>query len=532
MPIVYDPDKPPPPLEALHPAGLAAKRERCKRSLGDFVQQAWPVIEASTPLVWNWYLDVICDHVQAIVEGKRPDDKDRKLPRTGLQKSWTQNAILNVPPGAMKTLITQVFMPAWKWLQKPGWRVLCFSGTPEVLRTASLKCRDVITSNWYTHLFAPAWTISADQNEKLNYKNTKGGVRTALSVGSAVTGVRADCLVIDDPQDAQGVLSKIERQNVNDWWDLAANNRVNDEVRSTRLVIMQRLHVDDFTGHLLEVEKLREDGGTWEQVVIPTEFEPGEVSTKKTWLGWTDPRKSAGELLDEDRWPAVKLAEYKKNAARYAGQYQQRPAPLEGNLFKKEHWRFWKEDGMPDTQPRPKGCTAASAIVLPTAFHEIAESWDLTFKGKVSNDWVVGVKIGRVGARKFILNFRRLHTGFGGAKAAILDMRSHEPWCSKTWVEDKANGPAVIEELQSVLSGLIAINPEGGKESRANVMQPQVEAGEWFLPDGAPFLDQFIEEFSVFPNGRHDDCVDACSQAAVKMSGSSDLAYALAMCGK
>jgi predicted phage terminase large subunit-like protein len=104
------------------------------------------------------------------------------------------------------------------------------------------------------------------------------------------------------------------------------------------------------------------------------------------------------------------------------------------------------------------------------------------------------------------------------------------PWCYQTVVEDKANGPAVIEDLQATLSGLIAVNPEGGKEARAAVMEPQVEAGEWFLPDGASWVESFVDEYAVFPNGKYDDQVDAGSQAAIRLSASSDFSYAAAMC--
>jgi predicted phage terminase large subunit-like protein len=538
---VYDPDRPPPEVGIDQEADSLVE-EVCRRSLGDFVQHAWPVLEESTLLTWNWHLDALCDHVQSILEGKRPARK--KMPRTGLPKKWVQNAIINVPPGTMKSLVLTVFAVAWKWLHSPAWRVICASGNPRVLSRDSLKCRELVTSKWYQKLFRPEWSISSDQNEKLLFKTTRGGSRAALSAGGAVTGDRADALLVDDPNDAGSVTSKAERLQINEnWWDSAFHNRVNDPVRSVRVIVMQRLHTDDLTGHILEKEKLTREGGSWEQLVIPMEYEaPSNDPTKEpppstipTWLGWTDPRTREGELLFPSRFPPEVLAQEKVTlgSAKYAGQMQQRPAPLEGNMFQRRWWRFWKEDGMPDVQQRPKGCSEAAAVVIPTEFDEVIESWDLSFKGKASNDWVVGLKIARKGNRKFITFRTRRHTGFGGAKSAILDMRSIQPYSFQTLVEDKANGPAVIEDLQAMITGIIPVNPEGGKEARASVMAPQVEAGEWFLPDGMMhWTDEFIEEFAVFPNGKHDDQVDAGSQAAIRLSQSSNLSYALMMCSK
>jgi predicted phage terminase large subunit-like protein len=531
--VVYDPEDPPPELSEMEPEDRAVLEKLCRASLGDFVREAWPVLEESTPLVWNWHLDVLCDHVQSILEGKSGKGLSKKMPRTGLPRKWVQNAIINVPPGTMKSLIVSVFAVAWQWLRRPSWRVICASGNPRVLGRDSLKCRELVTSKWYRELFKPTWTISQEQNEKLLFKTTRGGSRAALGAGGAVTGDRADALLVDDPNDASGVRSKLERIQVNEnWWDQAFHNRVNDPVRSVRIVVMQRLHVEDLTGHLLEKEKLRSEGGQWENLVIPMEFEPGGPSTRPTWLGWVDPRKAEGELLFPLRFPRDVLIQEKVTlgSAGYAGQMQQRPSPVEGNRFQRLWWRFWKEDGMPDVQARPKGCSEAAAVPLPVAFDEVLESWDMTFKGKASNDWVVGLKIGRKGNRKYVLHRIRRHVGFGGARDAVVELRARQPFCYQTVVEDKANGPAIIDDLQAMVSGLIPVNPEGGKEARSAVMEPQVEAGEWFLPDGASWVEEWVDEFAVFPNGKYDDQVDAGSQAAIRLSASSDFAYAAAMC--
>ena len=154
------------------PALQSIRAEKARRSLATFVRQAWPIIEPSTPLVWNWHLDVICSRVQALVEGK--------LPR--------RNLIINVPPGSMKSTILAVCLPAWVWLRNPGWRAIMASGNEGVAIRDSMKCRDIIDSDWYRGLFRPGWGFSKDQNAKGHYKNTATGFRMAISAGARITG--------------------------------------------------------------------------------------------------------------------------------------------------------------------------------------------------------------------------------------------------------------------------------------------------------------------------------------------------------
>jgi hypothetical protein len=115
---IYDPDRPPPALSEMEPEDRALLAKLCKESLGDFVQEAWHVLEESTPLIWNWHLDALCDHVQSILEGKSAKGLSKRMPRTGLPRKWVQNAIINVPPGTMKSLIVSVFAVAWQWLRQ------------------------------------------------------------------------------------------------------------------------------------------------------------------------------------------------------------------------------------------------------------------------------------------------------------------------------------------------------------------------------------------------------------------------------
>lgn len=488
------------------------ERALYKRSLTEFVKAAWHVIEPATPLLWNWHLDAICVHVQALIEDK---------PGT------PQNLLMNVPPGTMKSLVTSVFLPAWVWLRRPSWRACFASGTPSVVTRDSLKCRALIKSEWYQKTFAPEWQISKDQDEKQLFSNTAGGLRQGVSAGGAITGVRADCLLADDPNNASDIHSKAHRTSINEnWWDAAWHNRIADPARSKRIIIMQRLHEEDLAGYLLAKE-----GDQWAHLCLPMEFDKN--LSKTTWLGWTDPRRREGELLFPQRFDAAYLESERKTlgSAGYAGQMQQRPAPAAGNRFKREWWRFWAADGQ--MKQRPTGSCAVPPVRFNPAidrFDEVVGSWDCSFKDGDENDYVVGLTVYRVGALRYVVARYRNKSGLGATVEAVRQQaRDWKPY--EVLVEDKANGSAVVELLQSEVDGILAVNPKGGKEARAAVLEPKVEAGQWLLPEGAEWLGEWMDEFASFPLGKHDDQVDAASQLEARLIEDSDVSAARQLLG-
>lgn len=201
--------------------------EERRRSLSLFVQDGWSQIEADQ-LQWNWHLDVLCSHVEALL-------LDRPGP-TG--EAAPQNLLINVPPGTMKSLVFSVFAPAWVWLTRPSWRAIYASGSPGVVTRDSLKCRNLIRSSWYQtqlQLLRLDWRIADDQDEKQHFANTAGGFRKGVGAGGAVTGERADFLGVDDPNDAKEIWSEAHRLNINErWWRAAFHNRIADPKKSKR----------------------------------------------------------------------------------------------------------------------------------------------------------------------------------------------------------------------------------------------------------------------------------------------------------
>ena len=157
----------------------------------------------------------------------------------------------------------------------------------------------------------------------------------------------------------------------------------------------------------------------------------------------------------------------------------------------------------------------------------IVQSWDLSFKDGEGHDYVVGLVAGRIGAQVYILDRFKAKVSFVETLQAIRRMVAKYPATRAVLIEDAANGPAVVEYASEEIPGILAVTPEGGKHSRAAAVQPQVEAGQVFLPrprfaDGHrnlehPWVEDFIEQCSIFPVGEHDDDVDALTQLLVYM---------------
>jgi len=506
------------------------RAEWARRHLADFTKQAWPIIEPSTKLIWNWHLDALCRHLEAVTDG------------------YIQNLLANVPPGTMKSTLVGVMWPAWVWIRRPGWRVNFWSYSDYVSIRDSVKCRNVIQSDWYQRSFVKgAWRFSGDQNAKHLFQNTRFGFRSALTVGGTATGIRGDCISIDDPLNAQEANSKAARDAVITAYDQGIGNRLNDLTTGVRVVIMQRIHEEDLSGHILR--DLAGHGERWEHLMLPSEFDPKRrcVTYRRkeplkipepprgpvTMLGpvdapvgapeqesgteyekfFEDPRQVQGELLFPEKFsPEVLAGEMNRLlSAGYAGQHQQRPAPPEGIIFKRAWFKRWHRPG----EFIPEG---VESRILPERWDQQILSVDCSFKDLETSDYVAMGVWGRVGPDKFLIDQVRAKLSFTETLKKLLELISAYPGARAKLIEDKANGTAVISVLKKKIAGVIPIEPEGGKEARAHAVSPDVEAGNVFIPLYAPWVHDYIEEMCSFPKAANDDQVDQTTQALRRFS--------------
>ena len=189
------------------------------------------------------------------------------------------------------------------------------------------------------------------------------------------------------------------------------------------------------------------------------------------------------------------LDNLKKSLGSYgvAGELQQLPAPADGGVVLRKWWKFYQE--------------------LPTRFDHIIDSWDMAFKGNEDSAYVVGQKWGALGANRYLLKQTRAKMTFTTSLAAVGLLRTSDT--EAIIIEDKANGPAIIDALKKKVGGVVAVQPRGSKEARAHAVAPLVEAGNVFLPDPQvePWVEDFMDEWAAVPNGEYWDQVDASGQA-------------------
>jgi predicted phage terminase large subunit-like protein len=377
-----------------------------------------------------------------------------------------------------------------------------------------------------------------DQNEKTRYENDHTGVRLSTSVGTG-TGEGGDFRVLDDPHNQEDIHSDKIRESDLDWWTQTWSTRANDPKRASEVIVMQRLHERDLTGYALA------EVGGYDHLCLPMRFEPDRACV--TSIGWQDPRRAAGELLWPERMGEEELKPLQKRLGNYgvAGQHQQLPTPAGGGIFRKRWWGYWypahlnngrsplpvkaqNEDGVwVDCEQRP----------LPERMDRQIQSWDCAFKDSRSSSYVVGQVWGALGADAYLLDQVRDKMDLPATCAAVAAISARHPAASAKYVEDKANGPAVIQTLQGRIPGLIPVNPQGDKVARAHAASPYVEAGNVWLPHPAvfPWVNDYLAEVGMFPNGEYNDQVDAMTQALMKLlghAGSGDLLAAAARDGR
>lgn len=454
------------------------KMEEAERHLSDYIKQAWEVVEPGTKYVHGWHIDAICEHLEAVNNGEI-----RKL-------------LINMPPRHMKSLTVSVFWPTWSWIKNPylQWLYSSYSGGLSI--RDSLKSRRLIQSDWYQSRWEDKYQLAGDQNAKVKFENDKTGYRIATSVGGQATGDGGDIIVVDDPHNAQEARSDTQRKSALIWWDETMSTRLNNPKESAKVIVMQRLHEKDLSGHVLEEKE------GYEHLVLPAEYEPKRKCV--TSIGYTDPREKEGELLWPKRFGKDELEDLKDSLGSYgyAGQMQQRPTPAEGGIFEKGWFDIVEE--------------------APTKMWWV-RYWDLAAteeeQGK-DPDWTAGVKIGRKNGVYYIDDIQHFKLNPGPTEqrikqTALLDGRNIFVGMEQ---EPGSSGKIVINHYQTkVLPGYAFWGNKvtGSKIHRAMPLNAAAEAGNIKLIKG-DWNKAFLNEIELFPYGAHDDQIDG-------MSGGSEL---------
>jgi len=457
-----------------------ARRELARRHLKYFVQKVY---------VGNYLMgrvhEIICDELDQFYED--------------VQNELNPRLIITMPPRSGKSELFSRMFPAYALGKNPKLNFIAASYSPDLSKRMNRDVQRIIDSSAYKVIFPKtqlnAKRVVSDSRGSFIRNTTEfeivehRGMYRGVGVGNATSGFGADIFIIDDPfKDRASAESKVLREHVHDWYTSTAYTRLMPG--GGMIIGNTRWHVDDLSGRL--IEKMKIGGETYKVINFPAiaeedEYYKGELIRR------------AGEVLHPDRFSLARMNQIKNNIGDrdWNSLYQQKPILDGGNLFKGDWFRYYILSD------------------LPTTFDAMLMSWDLTFHGDATADFVAGSVWGKKDARFFLLDFVNERMDFVTTLDAIEAMSAKWPGCTTKLIEDKANGSAAINILKNKLSGIIPVNPQGKKTERAERILPLFRAGNVYfpMPQMRPGIANFISQLTQFPSSKNDDMVDSTTQA-------------------
>lgn len=433
-----------------------------------FVERVFTEVNPATLYLDNFHIAIIAEKLEQVRLGK------------------IKRLIINVPPRSLKSLIASVAFPAFVLGHEPARKLICVSYGQELADDLARDCRQVMQQPWYRALF-PGTALAPSRQAVHAFETTAGGYRLATSVGGVLTGFGADIIVIDDPIKPDEALSDVERARANQWFRNTLITRLNDKTTGAIVVVMQRLHEDDFVGHILELDD-------WEVVSFPAIAQADETHIVRTPFGAYTHVRAEGEALHPQREPLAMLEAMRRSlgSEHFAAQYLQSPTPPGGGRIKAA-W-FPRYD------------------VPPAPFDRVIQSWDTASKAKEMADFSVCTTWGVKGKDYYLLNVLRRRLEFPELKTAVKAQAAL--YANPTiLVEDKGSGTALIQELRRENVTVTPYEPKGDKIFRMEGQTALIENGFVHIPREAHWLEDFLHEVMMFPKGRHDDQIDSMSQA-------------------
>lgn len=390
--------------------------------------------------------------------------------------------ILQAPPQHGKSDIVSRYLPAFVFGHYPDLRIAGLSYAKDLASDMNRDVQRIMMSPEFYNLFPGSslnkkLVVAGDGEAKRNSETFeimgRKGSYVGQGVGGPLTGKRVDFGVIDDPiKNSKEALSSTVKESIWKWYGSTFLTRLSKN--AGHIIMATRWATDDLTGRVL-------------------------ANNPRAKLLSFPAINEKGEALVPDLHPVEKLLETKAMLGDYfwSAMYQQSPKTLGGAIFKDSGVRYYL----------PKD--------LPTKFDKVIQSWDMTFKDSEGSDFVVGHVWAKLGANAYLLHEDRDRRSFSSSVAAVKRMTERYPDARRKLIEDKANGPAIMDALKSEVSGMIPIEPDGSKIARAHACTAEWEAGNVWLPhpDVAPWVKDFVDEVTTFPAAANDDRVDAMTQA-------------------
>lgn len=422
----------------------------------------------------GWVHRVVCDRLQRFYRE--------------VKQGLSPRLILNLQPRAGKSLLSSIAFPAWLLGREPTWEVVVASYSKDLSTDFSVKARDLTNVEEYRRIF-PDFEPHPFDNTKSKWATRQGGSYLAVGVGGPLTGRGAHALIIDDTvKNREDAESRAERERVWHWYTSTAYTRLAQG--GGVLVLQTRWHEDDLCGRLIAQAKEDPKADKWEVLNIPAialEDEEWLTSAGTFVRRQGEPLHAQRRSVEELRRTEATLGPYD-----WSSLYMGSPIPAGGAIFKSEWLRHYQ--ALPDRMDR---------TIL---------SVDATFKDTGSSFVVLQVW-GKLGPNLYLIDQVRRKMGFQDTVAALLSLNTaHRP--SGIYIEDKANGPAILDNLRAQVGGMVAVEPRGSKVARAHAVTAYWQAGNvWLPPMRVSWMPAFVAEVLSFPAAPNDDQVDCMTQA-------------------
>ena len=428
-----------------------------KSNFPSFLHKTFNTINPATRYIRNWHLMVIADYLERL---RRGDIK---------------RLIINMPPRALKSICVSVAFPAWILAHNPAARIIAASYCQALSIKHSLDCKFVISSDWYKEIFSNT-ILSKAHNQKSKFLTSRNGFRFATSIGGSVTGEGGDLLIIDDPHNPTYIHSKKLRHKAIDWYEQTFASRLNDQNNGKIILVMQRLHEEDLTGHLLA-----KASGDWHLLKIPAIADEDYCFNNYNF--------KEGEKLYSHLSEYFTKLSLEIGVENFSAQYLQKPLPSNKSILQLKDLTFYK---------------------VSPPYNLIVQSWDTAIKITENCDYSVCTTWGIVDSCYYLLDLFRKKLTYNELKnASKLLAAKYSP--QFILIEDKASGQSLIQDLKLENNfNIIPTRPKLDKITRFICQTPEFYQRRILFPEGQ--YPELIDEIINFPNSRHDDIIDSISQ--------------------
>lgn len=449
-----------------------------------FARHHLKVIEPETNFSWSWHHEILCHYAEQVYHGD------------------IMNLDINIAPRSLKSLIFNVLFPCWVWTKAPSKKFISGSRSYDLANNFNIKRRHLIESDQYRNYWP--LELKDDMNTVKKFENEYGGFMQSVSALGKVVGIGADFVVTDDLLDPIDAFSPSKRKSVNSWYSQALYGRVQNKKTARRININQRLHKEDLSGFI------QENYPQFKRLVIPMQMEQEYIDNPlSTVPDFVDPRK-AGEFMHPEMYGETeKDAEYKGlGVYGWSSQMQQNPRPIGGGLVKEEWLRRYRSTDE-------------------LRFMRTVITGDLNFKGKSTSDYVCFQRWGvTANKNKYLIDIIRGKWDYTETKRQFKAFCDKHKYNTLKYIEDKANGPALISDFKDLVPGVLPWPKKGSpyrdasKVERLILCTPEFESGYVYIPEDIELANKFVEELTGFTeNGSttgNDDMVDTATMALLE----------------